>query len=322
MMLNVDPKVVRAIARKDLFAYLGNPTGYVFLTLFIAATAAAAFLQEGFFARNLADLAMLNRLMPIILMFFVPAVTMGAWSDERRLGTDEMLLTLPVRDAEVVVGKYLGALGMYTVALAFSLSHLIVLMVLGSPDVGLMFATYVGYWLVGVLFVALGLLGSMLTNNATVAFILGTLACAAFVFAGTAPWTSGIIGVVCLALLATLVGVAVRGTTKGSGLWGAGGAVLGMIAWLIQPGQRAQAAEAAEAAEASADAAQAAGEAGAAVVQTDATSFWQVFDALSVSEHFSSFGEGVLRLGDVLFFVGGAALVLYLAGFLLGRRHW
>ena len=112
--------VIGALFRKELRSFLGNPTGYVFLTLFIVASASAAFLTDSFFSRNLADLATLNRWMPAILMFFVPAVTMGLWADERRSGTDELLLTLPVRDGEVVLGKFLGALGVYTVA---SCSH-------------------------------------------------------------------------------------------------------------------------------------------------------------------------------------------------------
>ena len=114
-------QVVGALFRKELRSFLGNPSGYVFLTLFIVASAAAAFLTDSFFSRNLADLATLNRWMPAILMFFVPAITMGLWADERSTGTDELLLTLPVRDGEVVLGKFLGALGVYTVGLLFSL---------------------------------------------------------------------------------------------------------------------------------------------------------------------------------------------------------
>ena len=76
--------VIGALFRKELRSFLGNPTGYVFLTLFIVASASAAFLTDSFFSRNLADLATLNRWMPAILMFFVPAVTMGLWADERR----------------------------------------------------------------------------------------------------------------------------------------------------------------------------------------------------------------------------------------------
>ena len=79
-MGGVDFTRVRAIFRRDLANYLGNPTGYVFITLFIMTTAAGAFLQEGFFQRNLADLAQLNAVMPAILMLFVPAITMAGWS--------------------------------------------------------------------------------------------------------------------------------------------------------------------------------------------------------------------------------------------------
>src|SRR5690606_5811478 len=206
LMLGLDFKVVSAIFRKDMRVYLGNPTGYVFITLFIAATSAAAFLQEEFFSRNLADLATLNAVMPAILMFFVPAITMNAWADERRAGTDELLLTLPIRDGEVVLGKYLGVLGMYTLSLALTAgAQLSVLAVLGEPDKGLMFSTFAGYWLMGALFAAIGLLGSMLTLNTTVAFILGALGCAGLVFTGTLPWASGLVGVVLCALLAMLV---------------------------------------------------------------------------------------------------------------------
>ena len=87
-MLGLDFKVVSAIFRKDMRTYLGNPTGYVFITLFIMFTGGAAFLQEEFFSRNLADLATLNSVIPVILTFFVPAITMNAMADERRGGTD------------------------------------------------------------------------------------------------------------------------------------------------------------------------------------------------------------------------------------------
>ncbi|TPV92287.1 MAG: hypothetical protein B7733_26585 [Myxococcales bacterium FL481] len=287
-MLGLNVGVVRAIMRKELAAYLGNPTGYVFLTLFIATTAAAAFLQPEFFARNLADLAVLNQVMPMILMLFVPAVTMNVWADERRSGTEELLLTLPVRDAEVIIGKYLGALGVYTVALAFSLAHLGVLVFLGSPDVGLMLATYLGYWLMGVLFVAVGLWGSMFGQNATVGFILGALGCSALVLAGTQAWASGLVGTALIAGLATLGAYAVKKDADGLGfvaLVGAGGAALLWVGGLWP-------------------------------------AFVDVFGLLGVAQHFAGFGQGIIRLGDLIYFVGGAAVVLYVCGFLLGRRHW
>ena len=279
-------QVILALFRKELRSFLGNPTGYVFLTLFIGASAAAAFLTDTFFSRNLADLATLNQWMPAILMFFVPAVTMGLWADERRSGTDELLLTLPVRDGEVVIGKFLGALGVYTVGLVFSLANVAMLAYLGDPDSGLMFATYLGYWLMGALFVAVGMVGSMFTGNTTVAFILGALGCAALVFAGQAPWASALVGVIVLAALGALKWSVIFG--RGAGLGALIGAAAGLVLWLggFFPW------------------------------------FTDIFAALSAPAHFASFGEGLLRLGDIVYFVGATAVALYLCTILISRRHW
>ncbi|MCA9701091.1 MAG: ABC-2 transporter permease, partial [Myxococcales bacterium] len=257
----IDFPVIGSIARRELSSYLGNPAGYVFLTLFIAATGAGAFLQEGFFARNLADLALLNKVMPAILMLFVPAVTMNVWAEERRRGTDELLLTMPVRDIEVVLGKFLGALGVFTVGLAFSLAHVFVLAWLGEPDPGLMVSTYLGYWLVGLAFVSLGLLASMFSANATIAFILGALGCAALVFAGTEPWASAIVGCAAIAGLVTLAWVTVTSSTEGAGYVALGGAVVALIIWL----------------------------------SGSWAGFEDTFGLLGVDRHFYGFGEGIVR---------------------------
>ncbi len=314
----LDFKAVSAIFRKDMRAYLGNPTGYVFITLFIMATGSAAFLQEEFFARNLADLATLNSVMPAILMFFVPAITMNAWAEERRGGTDELLLTLPIRDGEVVLGKYLGVLGMFTVSLALTaVAQLGVLLYLGEPDKGLMFSTFTGYWLMGALFASIGLVGSMLTLNTTVAFILGSVGCLGLVLAGTLPWASGVVGLAIFGLVAALSWWVVRGTPSGAGLVGLIGAAVAVVMWQSRniSGDEAGGDEATETT----------AEGGEAAVEaaTDlSTQFEEVFASLSVSDHFSSFGEGVIRLGDLAYFIGGVTLLLYLCAFLLGRRHW
>jgi ABC-2 type transport system permease protein len=175
--------VVSAVFKRNLAGFFGNPAGYVFIILFVLLTAWFAFVTEEFFVYNQANLNPLTQSMPLLLMIFVASVTMSTWAEEKKLGTDELLFTLPSGDFQVVLGKFLASLAVFTAALIFTLSHVVILCHLGDPDLGLLVATYFGYWLMGAAFIATGMFASSLTNNITVGFILGALFCAVFAFA-------------------------------------------------------------------------------------------------------------------------------------------
>jgi ABC-2 type transport system permease protein len=173
--------VIDAVFKRNFLSYFSGVIGYLFIFLFVVLESWVAFSPQ-FFASNLANLDQLNAVFPMLLLLFVPAITMAAWSEERKLGTDELLFTLPASDLEILLGKYAALVGVYSVALFFSLSHILVLVYLGSPDKGLMFATYFGYWVAGCALLSAGMLGSVLTSSATVAYVLGALFCAIPVF--------------------------------------------------------------------------------------------------------------------------------------------
>jgi len=181
-------KAAFAVLKRNFVGYFANPTGYVFLCLFVFLTSVAAFWPHEFFIANLANLDQLNKYMPLILLIFVPAITMSLWADERRQGTDELLLTLPAGDFDIVIGKYLAAASIFTVSLLFSeiWNYWLLVLVATDPtakgtagavdiDTGLFFVTYFGYWLMGLSMLAIGMVASFLTPNLTVSFILGAL---------------------------------------------------------------------------------------------------------------------------------------------------
>lgn len=178
--------VVVAVFKRNFWSYFSGLLGYLFIVLFVLTGALLAF-QPQFFTNNLANLDQLNKYYPMLLLFIVPAITMGVWSEERKLGTEELLFTLPVSDFEVLIGKYLAVVAVYSTALAFSLTHALVLQLIGQPDWGLILTTYFGYWLAGCSLLAAGMVASFLTNSSTVAFVLGALLCAIPVFIGAVP---------------------------------------------------------------------------------------------------------------------------------------
>jgi ABC-2 type transport system permease protein len=176
-------KVIRSIFRRNFSSYFSGVIGYLFIIAFVVAGAALAF-NGRFFTSNEPNLDQLSAWYPLLLLFIIPAITMSIWADEKKAGTDELLFTMPATDVEILLGKYFSVLAVYTVALLFSLSHVFVLAFLGNPDWGLIATTYVGYWMAGAALCAAGMLASVLTSNAAVAFVLGVLLCGLPVFIG------------------------------------------------------------------------------------------------------------------------------------------
>lgn len=174
----MNPSVILAIFRRNLNSYLNTPTGYVFICLFVLLCSAATFCLPEFFNANLANLDQLNKWIAPILLIFIPAITMSIWAEERRQGTDELLLTIPASDLDVVLGKFFAATGIYTISLFFTmLCNFVVLMILSKNqlDYSLFMVTFFGYWLLGEAMLSIGMIASFLTNNLTVSYILGML---------------------------------------------------------------------------------------------------------------------------------------------------
>ena len=168
--------IIRAVCRRNVVSYFSSTRGYLFIFAFVTLSGFYAYRDE-FFTNNLANLDQLSLWFPMLLLFIVPAITMSAWADEKKMGTDELLFTLPARDTEILLGKFLAVLSIYTVALVFSMTHAFVLAALGNPDWGVLLTTYFGYWLSGAALLAAGLVASALTGSTTVAFVLTVVIC-------------------------------------------------------------------------------------------------------------------------------------------------
>ncbi|RMF42229.1 MAG: ABC transporter permease, partial [Planctomycetota bacterium] len=175
--------VIQAVCLRNLSSYFSGVLGYLFILVFVVAAGFFAFDAE-FFTANEPNLDQLTEWFPSLLLFFIPAITMSVWAEEKKMGTDELLFTLPATELEILIGKFLAVVGVYTTALLFSMTHMLVLAYLGNPDWGLILATYLGYWLAGVALLSAGMLASQFTRNMTVAFLYGILILAIPVFIG------------------------------------------------------------------------------------------------------------------------------------------
>ncbi len=177
-------KQIWVIARRELASTFDSPIAYISATVFLVATGLMFFFGidggDDYFEARQATLRPFFDAAPWVLAVILPAVTMRLVAEEKNSGTLELLVTLPVSDSRIILGKLLGSMGFLFVTLALTLVFPAVVMTVGSPDIGAIIGGYLGLILIGTTFLALGLMTSTWTHNQIVAFILGLLLCVFF----------------------------------------------------------------------------------------------------------------------------------------------
>ncbi len=172
------------IAKRELGSYFGTPLAYVFIVIFLALTGALTFYLGGFLYSGQADLHPFFVYHPWLYLLLVPAVAMRLWAEERKTGTIENLMTLPVSTYEAVLGKFVAAWAFCGIALALTFPIWITVNVLGDPDNGVIVASYFASFLMAGSFLAIGSCMSALTKNQVIAFVIAATACFLFTMSG------------------------------------------------------------------------------------------------------------------------------------------
>jgi ABC-2 type transport system permease protein len=177
-------KMAAIIAKREFAAYFATPLAGVFLTIFVALTGAFAFYIGGFFDRGEATLYSFFAYHPWLYLLLVPAVAMRLWAEERKSGTIELLMTLPISPTEAILGKFAAAWAFVGLALILTFPIWITVNVLGDPDNGIILTSYLGSFLMAGAFLAIGSFISAMTKNQVIAFILAATICFLFVMSG------------------------------------------------------------------------------------------------------------------------------------------
>ena len=172
------------IAKREFKGYFATPLALVFIVIFLALTGAFAFYVGGFFERGQADLTAFFTYHPWLFLLLVPAIGMRLWAEERKSGTIELLMTLPVSTRDTVIGKFLAAWAFCGLALALTFPMWITVNVLGTPDNGVIFASYMGSLLMAGAYLAISTSISAMTKNQVIAFIIAATVCFLFTMSG------------------------------------------------------------------------------------------------------------------------------------------
>jgi ABC-2 type transport system permease protein len=182
---------IKTIIKRELGGYFSSPVAYVFIVIFLLLTGFFTFMAGGFFERGQASLDGCFFLWhPWLYLFLVPAVGMRLWAEERRVGTLELLLTMPITAWQAIVGKFLASWLFLLLALALTFPVVITVNYLGSPDNGVIFAGYVGSFLMAGAYLAISCMTSAMTRNQVVSFIVALVICLFLVLCGFPPVTN------------------------------------------------------------------------------------------------------------------------------------
>lgn len=183
----MDFKLFLAIFKRELASYFATPIALIFLTVFLILNGFFTFKLGNFFEQGQADLRPFFIWHPWLYLFIVPAVSMRLWSEERRSGTIELLLTLPVSLFEAMLGKFMAAWMFLGIALVLTFPMVITVNYLGDPDNGVIFAGYVGSFLMAGAFLSIGTAISATTSNQVISFVLSTAVCLVLILLGFDP---------------------------------------------------------------------------------------------------------------------------------------
>src|SRR5688500_10467453 len=182
-------RAIRTIVKRELQSYFNSPVAYVFLVIFLLMTGFFTFTAGNFFERGEASLAAFFGWHPWVYLVLVPAVGMRLWAEERRSGTMELLLTMPITLWQAIVAKFLASWIFLALALLLTFPTVITVNILGSPDNGIIAAGYLGSLLLAGAYLAITCMTSAMTRNQVIAFILSLVVCLFFILAGFNPVT-------------------------------------------------------------------------------------------------------------------------------------
>ncbi len=163
-------KKAMPIFRREMAAYFFSPMAYIVISVFLLLT--GWFFTSDLFLSDNSSLRSVMNVIPFIYIFFIPAISMRLISEEKKSGTIELLVTLPISDIDIVLGKYFAALGLLVVSILFTLPYALTIIMLGDPDIGMMISGYVGLVLMGAAYLSIGVFASTVTKNQVVSFII------------------------------------------------------------------------------------------------------------------------------------------------------